>query len=75
VSSTFDLPVQNIYDNPAFFAGYKNLRQNDTGINGALEVPALCRLLPDLHGRRVLDLGCGLVIANFQKVIGQDSTD
>jgi SAM-dependent methyltransferase len=50
---------QNIYDNPAFFAGYKNLRQNDTGLNGALEVPALCRLLPDLHGRQVLDLGCG----------------
>jgi SAM-dependent methyltransferase len=50
---------QNIYDDPVFFAGYKDLRQNDTGLNGALEVPALRRLLPDLHGKLVLDLGCG----------------
>jgi 2-polyprenyl-3-methyl-5-hydroxy-6-metoxy-1,4-benzoquinol methylase len=50
---------QNIYDDPAFFAGYKKLRQNDTGLNGALEVPALRRLLPDLHDKQILDLGCG----------------
>jgi ubiquinone/menaquinone biosynthesis C-methylase UbiE len=50
---------QNIYDDPAFFAGYKNLRQNDTGLNGILEIPAIRRLLPDLHGAVVLDLGCG----------------
>jgi len=50
---------QNIYDDPSFFACYKDLRQNDTGINGALEVPAVRRLLPDLYGKRVLDLGCG----------------
>lgn len=50
---------QNIYDDTAFFAGYKALRQNDTGLNGALEMPALRRLLPDLKGRHILDLGCG----------------
>jgi 2-polyprenyl-3-methyl-5-hydroxy-6-metoxy-1,4-benzoquinol methylase len=50
---------QNIYDDPAFFAGYRDLRTNDTGLNGALEMPALHRLLPDLAGARVLDLGCG----------------
>jgi 2-polyprenyl-3-methyl-5-hydroxy-6-metoxy-1,4-benzoquinol methylase len=50
---------QNIYDNPVFFAGYKALRQNDTGLNGAMEVPALRRLLPPLAGKSVLDLGCG----------------
>lgn len=50
---------QNVYDDPVFFEGYKNLRQDDTGLNGALEVPALHALLPDLSGRRVLDLGCG----------------
>ncbi|KAH7143523.1 S-adenosyl-L-methionine-dependent methyltransferase [Dactylonectria macrodidyma] len=50
---------QNVYDDPDFFQGYKNLRQSDTGLNGALEVPALQRLLPGLSGRRVLDLGCG----------------
>lgn len=50
---------QNIYDEPAFFDGYKTLRQDDTGLNGALEVPALRALLPDLKGLRILDLGCG----------------
>jgi len=51
---------QNIYDNPAFFAGYKKLRETGTGLNEALEQPALWSLLPDrLDGLRVLDLGCG----------------
>ncbi|NLS17853.1 class I SAM-dependent methyltransferase [Rhizobium sp. P40RR-XXII] len=50
---------QNIYNEPIFFEGYKKLRLNDTGINGALEVPALRAALPDLAGLRVLDMGCG----------------
>jgi SAM-dependent methyltransferase len=50
---------QNIYDDPVFFAGYQALRQADSGLNGAVEIPALRRLLPPLDGRRVLDLGCG----------------
>jgi SAM-dependent methyltransferase len=50
---------QNVYDDPVFFAGYKALRQNDTGLNGAVEVPALWRLLPPLVGKSVLDFGCG----------------
>ncbi|GGP19279.1 class I SAM-dependent methyltransferase [Silvimonas iriomotensis] len=50
---------QNIYDNPVFFEGYKALRQNDTGLNGAVEIPALQGLLPAQAGLRVLDLGCG----------------
>ncbi|MFA7588003.1 class I SAM-dependent methyltransferase [Sphingopyxis sp. 550A] len=50
---------QNIYDEPIFFEGYRRLRQNDTGLNGALEVPALRALLPDLSGKHILDIGCG----------------
>lgn len=50
---------QNIYDDPTFFTGYRALRQNDTGLNGALETPALRALLPELSGLRILDLGCG----------------
>lgn len=50
---------QNIYDNPAFFGGYRKLRDNDSGLNGAVENPAFFKVLPDLLGRRVLDLGCG----------------
>jgi ubiquinone/menaquinone biosynthesis C-methylase UbiE len=52
-------PPQNIYDDLVFFNGYKTLRETDSGLNGALEFPALLRLLPDLKGLRILDLGCG----------------
>jgi SAM-dependent methyltransferase len=50
---------QNIYDNPAFFECYKDLREKDAGLNGALEIPALHAQLPDLFGLTILDLGCG----------------
>lgn len=50
---------QNIYDDASFFEGYRALRHADSGLNGALEFPELQRLLPDLTGLRILDLGCG----------------
>ena len=51
--------TQNIYDNDEFFAGYSRLARSVEGLDGAPEWPALQALLPDLRGRRVLDLGCG----------------
>jgi ubiquinone/menaquinone biosynthesis C-methylase UbiE len=51
--------TQNIYDNDEFFAGYSRLPRSLQGLDGAPEWPALQALLPDLHGRQVLDLGCG----------------
>src|SRR5438094_10075131 len=51
--------TQNIYDNPEFFEGYGRLPRSVEGLEGAPEWPALRALLPDLHGRKVLDLGCG----------------
>jgi SAM-dependent methyltransferase len=51
--------AQNIYDNDEFFAGYARLPRSVAGLEGAPEWPALRALLPDLRGRRVLDLGCG----------------
>ena len=51
--------TQNIYDNVAFFEGYRRLRRSVAGLDGAPEWPALRALLPDLHGRSVLDCGCG----------------
>lgn len=50
---------QNIYDDPEFFAGYRNLRDNLLGLHENVVRPALPALLPDLSGKRVLDLGCG----------------
>jgi SAM-dependent methyltransferase len=51
--------TQNIYDNPDFFEGYSQLSRSVKGLAGAPEWPALRTLLPDLHGLRVVDLGCG----------------
>lgn len=50
---------QNIYDNEVFFKGYQKLRNNNENANILFETPALLSLLPDLKGKRVLDLGCG----------------
>lgn len=51
--------AQNIYDNEAFFVGYSQLPRSIEGLDGAPEWPSLRALLPELAGRRVLDLGCG----------------
>jgi SAM-dependent methyltransferase len=51
--------TQNIYDNAGFFAGYAQLRRSVDGLDGAPEWPTLSSMLPDLPGRRVVDLGCG----------------
>ena len=51
--------AQNIYDNPDFFDGYKQLRSNKFSANNLEEKPALFSLAPCLTGKAVLDLGCG----------------
>jgi SAM-dependent methyltransferase len=51
--------AQNIYDNPEFFAGYSHLARQVQGLAGAPEWPAIRALLPDVAGRRIVDLGCG----------------
>src|SRR5262249_23606328 len=56
---TADRPPQNVYDDPAFFAGYSRLERFGRGWTTAFELPSLLSLLPDLSGSRVLDLGCG----------------
>jgi SAM-dependent methyltransferase len=50
---------QNIYDDPRFFEGYSKLRRHESGLNMAVDQPAIRSLLPPLAGQRVLDLGCG----------------
>ena len=51
--------TQNIYDNPEFFRVYSQMRRSVEGLEGAAEWPALRALLPDVRGKRVMDLGCG----------------
>ncbi|MGG4167909.1 class I SAM-dependent methyltransferase [Rossellomorea vietnamensis] len=50
---------QNIYDDSTFFEGYMNLRDSKMTYNDFLEQPAMKEALPDLKGKRVMDLGCG----------------
>jgi SAM-dependent methyltransferase len=59
VGVTPDEEPQNIYDDPAFFAGYSALERFGAGWQSAFEHADLLALLPDVRGRRVLDLGCG----------------
>jgi SAM-dependent methyltransferase len=51
--------AQNIYDNPDFFAGYTQLPRQVHGLDAAPEWPVIRAMLPDLGGKRVVDLGCG----------------
>ncbi|WP_315701383.1 MULTISPECIES: class I SAM-dependent methyltransferase [unclassified Bradyrhizobium] len=51
--------AQNIYDTPEFFAGYQRLNRSVHGLDGAPEWPALRAMLPELKGKRIVDLGCG----------------
>ena len=50
---------QNIYDNEIFFGEYRKLREREVNANNLFELPTLFSLLPDLEGKKVLDLGCG----------------
>ena len=51
--------AQNIYDKPEFFGEYSQMQRSVHGLDGASEWPAVRALLPDLTGKRVVDLGCG----------------
>ncbi|MEQ9638871.1 MAG: class I SAM-dependent methyltransferase [Alphaproteobacteria bacterium] len=51
--------AQNIYDDPDFFAGYATLARSEKGLDGAPEWPTIQSLLPEVKGKRVVDLGCG----------------
>lgn len=73
---------QNIYDNEVFFAGYKEIRDNEINANTLFEIPALFSMMPDLNNKKVLDLGCGygehcqyFVNNGASKVVGIDISE
>lgn len=73
---------QNIYDNEIFFEQYKNIRKHEANANNLFEKPALFSLLPDLHGKTILDLGCGYgehcmhyIKNGAEKVVGIDISE
>ena len=51
---------QNIYDNEAFFQRFQDNRRNPVNFNDCIETPILLSMLPDLRGKSVLDIGCGM---------------
>ena len=51
---------QNIYDNDAFFENFKSLRSKEINFNDCIETPILLSMLPEIYGKRVLDIGCGM---------------
>lgn len=72
----------NIFDNQNFFDGYRELRNQDTCMNDLLEQPAMEKMLPDLKGKIVLDIGCGyghncldFIKRGAKKVIGIDISE
>lgn len=46
-------------DNKDFFKKYSEIKRSKEGLKGASEWHELKTMLPDFHGKRVLDLGCG----------------
>ncbi len=54
------MPKQNVYDNDAFFENFRSSRNNDVNFNDCIETPILFAMLPDLHGKTILDIGCGM---------------
>lgn len=73
---------QNIFDNEIFFEEYRKLREREVNANNLFEIPALFSMLPELSGKRVLDLGCGFgehcrkfADCGAEKVIGIDISE
>jgi 2-polyprenyl-3-methyl-5-hydroxy-6-metoxy-1,4-benzoquinol methylase len=53
------LVKENKYDDPDFFAKYAEMPRSVGGLGSDGEWPAFRGLLPELDGKRVLNLGCG----------------
>ena len=51
---------QNIYDNEVFFDSFKGLRSDEINFNEVIETPIITAMLPDMKGKKVLDIGCGM---------------
>lgn len=71
-----------VFDDEIFFSGYMAIRSREDNYNDLVEQPAMRRLLPELTGKRILDLGCGsgrnlmeFAEAGASKIIGIDVSE
>ncbi len=51
--------MKNIYDDRDFFESYSRMTRSRLGLEGSGEWPSVRKLLPELDGMDILDLGCG----------------
>lgn len=51
---------QNIYDDEVFFEHFRTLREDEINFNDVIETPIITSMLPDLKGKKILDIGCGM---------------
>ncbi len=51
---------QNVYDDSVFFENFLRSRNNPVNFNDCVETPILFKMLPELNGKSVLDIGCGM---------------
>lgn len=51
--------INSEYDNEKFFEEYAKMSRSREGLSAAGEWHQFKQMFPDLHGKRVLDLGCG----------------
>lgn len=70
---------QNIYDNEHFYEGYTKIRNNKLSYNEMIEMPVMKEELPDIKGKKVLDIGCGMgyfiqymLELNPEQIVGLD---
>ena len=47
-------------DRNAFFEDFLSSRSKEVNFNDCIETPILFAMLPDLHGKKILDIGCGM---------------
>jgi len=48
-----------VYDDYDFFEKYTEKRDKGNSPNDTIEKPIIVELIGDLHGKDILDLGCG----------------
>lgn len=51
--------MQVLYDNEDFFHNYLDLREDKENYNDLFEQPCILKMMPDITGKNILELGCG----------------
>lgn len=75
--------MKNSYDQKELFNKYYKLRKDESlSYNDAIEIPTMKKMLGDISGKKILDLGCGygniepyLISSGAKYVLGIDSSE